>query len=99
MQAIQAGSGMTDRRNALFTVGIAALLVIGVLAAFSSAFGGELLTWDDQANFVENTAWRGLSWENLRWMATTFYMGHYQPLTWASFGLQHVLGASGPGAM
>src|SRR5690242_15278562 len=78
---------------------IPAVLVVGVLACFSPAIGGELLTWDDQANFVDNTAWRGLGWANLRWMATTFHMGHYQPLTWLSFGVQEEFGIADAAGM
>jgi hypothetical protein len=78
---------------------IPVVLVVGVVVCFSPAFSGELLTWDDQANFVDNTAWQGVGWTNLKWMATAFHMGHYQPLTWLSFGIQHAVGASGAAAM
>lgn len=70
----------------------AALFVAAVvLLVFRRAFDGELLNWDDHANFVANTAWQGLSGEHLRWMATTFHMGPYQPLTWLTFGVEHAL--------
>lgn len=62
-------------------------LLVCVCAAFSPALGGEFLAWDDDRNFLQNRAYRGLGLENLRWMFTTFHMGHYQPLSWLSLGL------------
>ena len=41
--------------------------------------------------FFENPFYRGLHWTNLRWMFTTFHMGHYQPLSWLSFGIDYLL--------
>jgi tetratricopeptide (TPR) repeat protein len=49
------------------------------------------LAWDDQTNFLENPEYRGLSWHHLGWMWTTFHMGHYQPLTWMTLGLDYSL--------
>src|SRR2546421_6993674 len=92
MQGNDVGDGGGGR---FWEVLIPILLVAGVLLCFSPAFGGELLAWDDRANLIENTGWQGLGWSNLRWMATTSYMGHYQPLTWLSFAVQHALGIAG----
>src|SRR5436190_15900917 len=79
MQAQDAGD---DRKRGIrWDAVVPVVLVAGVLVCFSPALTGELLTWDDTANFVENTKWRGLVGENLRWMWTTFHMGHYHPLT------------------
>jgi Flp pilus assembly protein TadD len=101
MHTQDAGAAVGEGRGRGFRwdLVIPVVLVVGVLLCFSPAFSGELLPWDDQANFVDNTAWQGLGLSNLKWMATTFHMGHYQPLTWLSFGIQHAVGASGAGAM
>src|SRR5262249_5539012 len=60
-----------------------------VLLAFSPAFSAGFLYWDDDKNFFENTLWRGLSADHLRWMATTFRGGPYQPLSWLSLAIDH----------
>lgn len=67
------------------------VLVFATLAAFAPAFSAEFVTWDDDANFLLNRAYRGLGVENLRWMFSTFHMGHYQPLSWLTLGLDYEL--------
>src|SRR6185369_5754008 len=39
----------------------------------------------------ENGGYRAFGAANIRWMFSTFYMGHYQPLTWLSFALDFQL--------
>jgi tetratricopeptide (TPR) repeat protein len=67
------------------------LLGLSVLACFWPTFSNEFVNWDDDANFLENFRYRGLSWTHLRWMFTTFHMGNYQPLTWLTLGLDYEL--------
>ena len=59
------------------------LLLVAVTAAcFLPTLSGEFVNWDDDANFLENPNYRGLSPAHLGWMFTTNHMGNYQPLTW-----------------
>ncbi|HEU4440202.1 MAG TPA: tetratricopeptide repeat protein [Methylomirabilota bacterium] len=58
---------------------------------FWPTLGHEFLDWDDDRNLVNNPAFRGLGWANLRWMFTTTHMGHWIPLTWLTFGADYVL--------
>lgn len=74
----------------------ALLAAATVLIVFRPALDGGFLGWDDHANFVDNTAWQGLSGDRLQWMFTTFHMGPYQPLTWLTFGVEYVLWGSDP---
>jgi len=53
--------------------------------------GGAFLAWDDWTNFTQNPDYQGLSPRHLAWMFTTFHMGHYQPLTWITLGLDYTL--------
>jgi tetratricopeptide (TPR) repeat protein len=53
-------------------------------------------TYDDQYNIVENPNYRGLGLSQLTWMCTTFHMGHYQPLSWVTLGLDYVLWGENP---
>jgi len=61
-----------------------------VLACFAPTLGHEFVAWDDPINVLENTHFRGLGVENLRWMFSTFLMGHYQPLSWLTLGVDYV---------
>lgn len=82
---------------AALLVGLGAALVVLVVAAFWPAFSAEFLDFDDDKLFTLNHRWRGLGAEPLRWMLATGHMGHYQPLTWLSFGIDHALhGLTGP---
>mgnify|MGYP001561872141 CR=1 FL=1 len=67
------------------------LVAAAALAAFLPALNGGFVGWDDNAYLLDNAAFRGLGWTQLRWMATTGYMGLYQPLTWLSFGCDYRL--------
>ena len=52
---------------------------------------GEFLNWDDNVLFTENPYFRGLGWEQWTWMCTTFFYGHWQPLSWVSYALDYVV--------
>lgn len=54
------------------------------------------VNWDDDKSIIKNLHYRGLGWAQLRWMFTTFYMGHYQPLSWVSLGLDYLVWGMGP---
>jgi tetratricopeptide (TPR) repeat protein len=71
---------------------LAPLLVAAVtFAVFFPTLGNDFVRWDDDRNFLENPFYRGLGWNELRWMFTTFHMGHYQPLSWITLGLDYLL--------
>ncbi len=70
-------------RPALFCAALLALC----WAVFAPGLSAGFLLWDDAANLLDNTRWRGLGAEQLRWMFTTFHMGPYQPLSWLSYAL------------
>jgi tetratricopeptide (TPR) repeat protein len=67
------------------------VVVAVTLLAFAPALSAGFLTWDDDLNFVNNFAYRGLGPGQLHWMWTTFHMGHYTPLTWMTLGLDYTL--------
>jgi len=47
------------------------------------------VNWDDEKNFLNNPSYRGLGLDHLRWMWTTFHLGHYVPLSWMTLGLDY----------
>jgi tetratricopeptide (TPR) repeat protein len=46
--------------------------------------------WDEKS-LINNSAYRGLGWPELRWMFAGFQFGRYEPITWLTFGLDHVV--------
>jgi Flp pilus assembly protein TadD len=66
------------------------------LVVFLPTLHGQFLTWDDRANFLTNTHYRGLGIDELRWMWTTTLLGHYVPLSWMSLGLDYLLWGMNP---
>jgi tetratricopeptide (TPR) repeat protein len=51
----------------------------------------DFVSWDDGPTLLENPNYRGLDGQRLRWMFTSFYLGHYQPLSWVTFALDYLI--------
>ncbi len=64
-----------------------ALTFLTFLPVLSAGFVNLL----DEHYLLRNPHFRGLGGQQLHWMFTTFHGGHYQPLTWLSFGLDYTL--------
>lgn len=73
-------------------VGVAILTAL----LFSRGLSNEFVNWDDDLNFTLNESYRGLGPAQVTWMFTTFHMGHYQPLTWLTLGLDYELWGMNP---
>lgn len=67
------------------------LIVGATFAAFLPSLFNGFVTWDDPLTITDNRHIQGLGWENLRWMATSFFSGHYHPLTLLSLALDHAV--------
>lgn len=52
--------------------------------------------WDDRGNLVDNPHYRGLGWSQLKWMFSSFLLGHYQPLSWVTLGLDYLIWGMNP---
>jgi hypothetical protein len=71
---------------------IPGLAVAGVTAlAFSRSVGLGFVAWDDEILLVANPGYRGLGWDHLRWMAENALLGHWVPVAWLSFALDHAV--------
>lgn len=66
------------------------LVAIAFLPLFVGGF--DFVNLDDATGIYQNPNYRGLSMSHLQWMFTTPHMGHYQPLTWVSLGMDFTLG-------
>jgi tetratricopeptide (TPR) repeat protein len=72
------------------------LIVVVVTAiAFLPALSGDF-AYDDQLNIQENLQFRGLAPANLKWMFTTFHLGHYQPLSWMTLACDYLIWGMNP---
>lgn len=63
---------------------------------FARTLQNGFVSWDDDKNFVTNPYYRGLGLTQLRWMWTTFHLGHYVPLSWMTLGLDHAIWGMNP---
>jgi Tfp pilus assembly protein PilF len=77
-------------------LGVPILLMLFTVWAFWPALGNGFVDWDDEGNFVRNTAFRGLGWTQIRWAFTTTVMGHYIPVTWLTLSMDYVLWGMDP---
>jgi tetratricopeptide (TPR) repeat protein len=71
-------------------------VMVLTLAAFFPALSNDFVNWDDDKMLYDNPLYRGLGWDQLRWMFTTFLMGHYQPLSWVTFAIDYMLWGMDP---
>jgi Tfp pilus assembly protein PilF len=88
-----------DARNAALTAmrcAWPALIAALVFVCFLPVLDNDFVNWDDGAYFAENPGYRGLSLSHLRWMFTTLYMSHYQPLSWLTHGLVYTVWGMNP---
>lgn len=60
-------------------------LVLLILGAFLPAIMAGLVYWDDDDLLLNVLTYRTLDWVSLKWMFTTSYAGHFEPLTWLSY--------------
>ncbi len=72
------------------------LIAVATVSAFFPALRNGFVNWDDNQTLVENAYYRGLGLNELRWMFTTFHMGHYQPLSWMTFGMDYLVWGMNP---
>jgi hypothetical protein len=72
------------------------ILIAAVVAACYLPTLNNGFVWDDNANFIENINYRGLSLSHLDWMFTTYHDANYHPLAWLTLGLDFVLWGMNP---
>jgi len=79
-----------------YNVLVPCLVFFLTVLAFLPSLRNGFVDWDDDANFIDNPFYRGLSWENLRWMFSTVYLSNYRPLTWMTFGFDYLVWGLNP---
>src|SRR3954468_9916541 len=76
------------RRLALWLA--AAIFAITLLTFLRAVWAG-FSEFDDRALLFQVDGYRGLAPRHLAWDFSVFHMGHFQPLTWMSYGLDFSL--------
>ena len=67
-------------------------LLLGTVLAYAPVVSNELVNYDDDYYITANPNVRlGLSWEGLRWAATTPYGANWFPLTWLTWLAEYEL--------
>jgi len=66
------------------------------VAVFAPALGYGFVLWDDDRNFLTNPYYRGLGWLQVHWAFTSTVMGHWIPVTWLTFSLDHAAWGMNP---
>lgn len=74
----------------LVRAGLPALIAVCAFVTYWPALSAGFVNWDDDKTIVENPRVRGFHWN---WAFTQSKMGHYHPLTWLSYGVDHAIGA------
>ena len=87
----QAGAAVSAPRRWISHLAVPVLLALVSFVVFLPALEAGFVNWDDDQNFLDNPNYRGLGAARLRWMFTTFLMGHYIPLSWVTLGLDYVV--------
>ena len=75
---------------------IPAAIAAATFAAFLPALRNGLLSWDDGALLLENKAYQGFGWVNIKWMFGASLLGNYQPLSWLTYALDYKLWGTDP---
>ncbi len=71
--------------------GLPAIVFLWAFLAFKPALDAGWVDWDDHVLFVDAHGWRGLGPAQIRWMFTSWPLGHYHPVTWLTHGLDYEL--------
>jgi protein O-mannosyl-transferase len=71
------------------------VIVVSALA-FAPVVQNDFVNWDDRVNLLDNRFYRGLSWDHLAWMFTTFHNSLYRPLTWITLGADYSVWGMNP---
>ncbi len=73
------------------------LAMIAVPLIYQPVWNAGFVDWDDDLNFEQNSHFRQLDSQSLRWMFRESHAGHWTPLTWLSFALEYQwVGLSAP---
>ncbi len=85
-----------EDKNGWLRLLIPFFIILLTFAVFLPALHNGFVGWDDPETLLLNQKYRGLGLQQLKWMFTTFHMGPYQPLSWATYGMDYLLWGMNP---
>ena len=66
------------------------IIIAAIFVAYRDALDNGFLTmWDTHMYVLYNPHIKALTWENIQWMFTSFYMVNWHPLTWLSHAIDY----------
>ena len=71
---------------------VSALTFVIFLPTLKNGF----VNWDDIQNLIANQKYRGLGYEQLKWMFTSYNMGPYAPITLITMGIDYSIWGMNP---
>ena len=74
-------------------IALPVLIATAAVATYAPALKATFVDWDDDKVIVDNPYIRGLTTEHVHWMFHAYKMGHYHPLTWVSYSIDHAISA------
>ena len=83
---------MNRQKKILWLKIITAILVLFSITflAYKEALQGGM-AWDAGSYLMDNPYITAFSWENIKWMFSTFYLSNWHPLTWLSYAMDYVI--------
>jgi len=75
---------------------IPAFIAVITFVVFLPTLQNGFVNWDDDSHLLENPHYKGLGWEQLRWMFTSCFHGSCMPLNWMTYGLDYILWGMNP---
>lgn len=90
-KAVAAPTKEWERRARRTAWLVPALVGLLTACAFVPSLQNGFVNWDDYHTLLVNPNYQGFGWTQLRWMFTTFLLGHYQPLSWMSWSLDYLI--------
>ncbi|HEY2905533.1 MAG TPA: tetratricopeptide repeat protein [Vicinamibacterales bacterium] len=72
------------------------LVAAGTVLAFLPTLGNGFVNFDDDRLLLHNPYLRLAPAQTLRWIFSTTFLGHYQPLAWLSLWMDYAIGGVSP---
>jgi len=72
------------------------LIAAAAFVCFWPALSNDFVDWDDELYLTGHENYRGLGWEQIRWMFSTTHGGPYQPFSWLTWAIDYSIWGMDP---
>jgi len=91
---IQLDNNRQYRKQNLLVVFVISLLTV---ASYSSFWDNGFVTWDTSGYLLQNDHVKAITFDNIRWMLTSYFMSNWHPVTWLTHAIDYQLYGLNPG--